>query len=156
MNHTVNDTVLMIVQKQKVIKCSFLSCEIADRKKFINSSCILPVSVGKKFHEAEKFEATLQLINRTFKHCSIMIDDTIQRYTLSLSDDSNDDVLRRNVQGDRAHIDPDHPIHDGDQENHPRPFGADDPSQAEDHAALVFVQNLHAGDGDDDRPSLQL
>ena len=67
-----------------VIKASFRACAIDDRKKFYKSTCILPISVGQPVHENEKFFATLKLINSKFKRCTLLVDDTIQRFTLQI------------------------------------------------------------------------
>lgn len=46
-----------------------------------NKKCILLVSVGQPYHEAEKLLATIQLINRSeFSQCTIAIADTLQRH----------------------------------------------------------------------------
>lgn len=65
----------------RVVKASFKDCSIEDRNRFSKSRCIMPISVGQKVHEGAKFIATLNLINRSFQHCDILIDDSIQRYT---------------------------------------------------------------------------
>lgn len=45
------------------------------------SHCILPISVGQPYHEGKKMEATLELVNKTFKKCTILVCDTLQRYS---------------------------------------------------------------------------
>jgi hypothetical protein len=44
----------------------------------------MPISVGQKVHEGDKFIATVKLIARSFKECIILVDDTIQRHTLQI------------------------------------------------------------------------
>jgi tRNA-dependent cyclodipeptide synthase len=46
-----------------------------------NRHCILPISVGQPYHEDKKFESTLDLMNRSFKKCTILVCDTLQRYS---------------------------------------------------------------------------
>lgn len=75
----------------RVIKASFKDCPIEDRKQFFKSKCLMPISVGQMVHEGEKFIATLELINRTFNDCTILIDDTIQRYTYKIENENKSD-----------------------------------------------------------------
>lgn len=63
---------------------SYKDCDLAYRKNFSTSSCILPISVGQKVHEGEKLEAALKLISRTFYNVTILIDDTIQWHTMKI------------------------------------------------------------------------
>lgn len=76
--------------KKYIIKASFKDCPIADRERFLNSSCLIPISVGQKVHEGEKFKATVQLIDRSFRDANFLIDDTIQRYTLAIDSGRNE------------------------------------------------------------------
>ena len=68
----------------KIVKASFRECSIEDRKRFPSSKCLLPISVGQKTHEGKKFLATIKLINKYFKECVILIDDSIQRHTVKI------------------------------------------------------------------------
>lgn len=47
-------------------------------------SCMLTISVGQTVHEAEKFKATLRVVNDNFKKCTIGVCDTLQRHTLAI------------------------------------------------------------------------
>jgi len=69
----------------KVIKASYKDCSLSDRALFKRSKCIVPISVGQSIHEGEKFKATIELINRTFQECTILIDDVVQRHTLKIA-----------------------------------------------------------------------
>lgn len=80
---------------QRGIKISFKWCSSEDRKKFSESSCILPISIGQRVHEGEKFVATLKLINRAFNHCTILLDDSIQKYTLKMTSNEDLDTLHQ-------------------------------------------------------------
>lgn len=75
--------------KSYIIRASFKDCSIADRKNFINSTCIIPISVGQKVHEGEKFIRTINLINKSFKDATLLVDDSIQRYTLAIDSGRN-------------------------------------------------------------------
>lgn len=80
---------------QRDIKVSFKSCSSEDRKNFPNASCILPISIGQKVHEGEKFAATLKLIERSFQRCTILLDDSIQKYTLKITSNEDLEILHQ-------------------------------------------------------------
>lgn len=67
--------------KNITIKASFQKCAISDRKLFNQSKCIMPISIGQKVHEGAKFSAVIKLISSYFNSCTILVDDSIQRYT---------------------------------------------------------------------------
>lgn len=72
--------------REKATKASFAGCPISDRKIFHLSKCIVPISLGgSKEHEGNKFAATVKLINSHFKSCSLLIVDSIYRYTLKIN-----------------------------------------------------------------------
>jgi len=75
-----------IKQQKYIIKASYMKCPLHERKLFNKSHCIMPISVGSPVHEGGKMKATLKLVNRSFKRCSILIDDTLQRFTLQIAD----------------------------------------------------------------------
>ncbi len=56
-------------------------------------SCILTISVGQNVHEGEKFKATLSLINKHFKKCTIGVCDTLQRHSIAILASLEGDVL---------------------------------------------------------------
>ena len=71
---------------QQEVKASFAGCSIDDRKLFSDSRCILPISImGRKEHEGKRFYATLKLVNRTFKSCTLMVVDSLYRHTLKIN-----------------------------------------------------------------------
>jgi hypothetical protein len=45
----------------------------------------MPISVGQAIHEGPKLVAVLKLINRSFKKCTILVDDTVQRHTYKIA-----------------------------------------------------------------------
>jgi tRNA-dependent cyclodipeptide synthase len=54
-----------------------------------NKRCVLLVSVGQKYHNDEKLEATINLINKSkFSSCLIGLADTLQRHNYPEKDDS--------------------------------------------------------------------
>lgn len=44
------------------------------------ANCLLPISVGKSYHEGEKFLATTHFINQNLKGCTVIMADTLQRF----------------------------------------------------------------------------
>jgi hypothetical protein len=73
------------IPKKTIVKASFAGCPISDRKLFPISRCILPISImQKKEHEAHRFEATMKLVNSSFKASSLLIVDSLYRYTLKI------------------------------------------------------------------------
>lgn len=65
-------------------KVSFKNCPIEDRKSFKESNCIMPISVGQPVHDGIKFQNTLEYIADCFDSYCILVDDTIQKYTLAI------------------------------------------------------------------------
>lgn len=55
------------------------------RSEFSAATAQLTISVGQSVHEAEKLAATVALINHSFAECKILIDDSIQWYTLAIA-----------------------------------------------------------------------
>lgn len=69
------------------VKTSFQRCAVDDKQRFCVSRCIIPVSiaVGLPIFENFYFEEIMSLINRSFKECTILLDDVIQKYTKQIS-----------------------------------------------------------------------
>jgi hypothetical protein len=65
------------------LKATFM-CSKAYRTQFPDPTAQLTISVGQSMHEGERLMATVSLVNKSFSHCSIMIDDSIQWYTLAI------------------------------------------------------------------------
>lgn len=66
---------------------------VSDKIKFKQSSCLMTISVGQQSHEDERFSATIDLINTSFKSCVISIDDSLQRHTMALNHKKNADAF---------------------------------------------------------------
>jgi hypothetical protein len=62
-------------------------CTDEKKARFSSSTCLLTISVGQEVHEGEHFEATVELVNRSFGACILLIDDTLQRHTMALASD---------------------------------------------------------------------
>lgn len=69
---------------------AYFKCSQENKKKIPESKIVLPISVGQKYHEDEKFAATVELLNHSnLKHVTIMICDSLQRHTLQLTHNYN-------------------------------------------------------------------
>lgn len=68
----------------RIIKASFRGNPPEERRMFSQSCCLMPISVGQSIHEGKKFEAVIKLINNSFKQCTILVDDSVQRHTLAI------------------------------------------------------------------------
>lgn len=66
---------------------------VSDKIKFKQSNCLMTISVGQQSHEDERFAATIDLIDTSFKSCVISIDDSLQRHTMALHHKENADAL---------------------------------------------------------------
>jgi hypothetical protein len=68
----------------KRIKASFAQCSEEDRKLFPHAQAQVTISVDQPIHYGAKFHATMNLVKNHFKACTIMVDDTVQRYTYAI------------------------------------------------------------------------
>jgi two-component system, OmpR family, aerobic respiration control sensor histidine kinase ArcB len=66
-------------------KVSFTNASAEQKKSFKDSRCIITISVGQPPHEGEKFQATLDLVNKSFKGCMIAVCDTLQRNSRAIT-----------------------------------------------------------------------
>ncbi len=78
-----------------IVKASFKDCSLEDRKIFYKSHCLMPISIGQKIHEGEKFIATMRLVERTFARCTILLDDSVQKYTLKIRSEKDLETLHQ-------------------------------------------------------------
>lgn len=69
---------------KKIIKAKFRYVNDDQKAKFYLSSCVLGISVGQEVHEGELFDITLQLIDKSFISCNILVDDMLQRHTMAM------------------------------------------------------------------------
>ena len=77
----------------RVVKASFRQNPPEERKLFPQSTCLMPISVGQTIHEGAKFEAVIKLINSSFKHCTILVDDSVQRHTIGIKINASHEEL---------------------------------------------------------------
>lgn len=65
---------------------------LAVKSNFNGSVCALPVSVGQPYHETEKMLATVELVNKYFAKCVIIVCDSLQRHNTMLYCDDNESI----------------------------------------------------------------
>jgi len=63
------------------------------KEAFKKATCILTISVGQEVHEGNKFAATVELVNRSFAACTLLIDDSLQRHSMALDGSQNADFF---------------------------------------------------------------
>lgn len=66
-------------------------CEEAIKNLFKTSQCLLTISVGQEIHEGDKFSATIDLVNNSFKSVIMLVDDSLQRHTMALNTNKTSD-----------------------------------------------------------------
>ncbi|MCK4608240.1 MAG: tRNA-dependent cyclodipeptide synthase [Gammaproteobacteria bacterium] len=67
------------------------------KEKFQDASCVLPISLGQPYHEAEKMAATIELINKHFSSCTIIICDSLQRYTAMIYSEITESMAHKKL-----------------------------------------------------------
>lgn len=68
-------------------KATFSNIPPEERNYLKARTCEVGISVGQPYHEGNKFRATLREVNNIFKEYTIMVADTLQKYTLAIKDD---------------------------------------------------------------------
>ncbi len=63
----------------------------------LNSSCLIPISVGQDYHESKKFIGTISKINSVFSECTFVICDTLQRYSIQIINEVGDSELAKSM-----------------------------------------------------------
>ena len=74
------------------IKASF-KCAEKLKCQFAHSDCLLTISVGQATHEEEIFAVTMELVNRSFAACTLLIDDSLQRHNMALNSTKDADFF---------------------------------------------------------------
>lgn len=71
-----------IMSERKVVKARLrgMGEQYKDKRA---GSCVVPISVGQLYHEGDKFLATMRTIDRRFTKATILVCDTLQRYTIA-------------------------------------------------------------------------
>ncbi len=70
----------------KQFKARFVSC-VDYAHDIQGACCVLPISVGQYYVEGNRFSSMIELVNRSFSRCDIIIIDILQRHTLQLKQD---------------------------------------------------------------------
>ncbi len=91
-------------QKKTRLKTTFM-CSAEERKQFSEATAQLTISVGQPIHEGEYMHNMLQLMNK-FARCKIMLDDSIQWYTLAIASPhkSNEELMHEAIQAGDAYL----------------------------------------------------
>jgi len=79
----------MYINNSKSLKCFLLKCPEEKKEKFKYSEAALLISIGKFYHEGEKSWAMMNFIDKNFKKCNIMVNDSLQRHTIMLEECGN-------------------------------------------------------------------
>ena len=69
----------------KKYKAYFVGVDDQQKKEFKDAKCVLLISVGQQYHEGEKFNSSIKLVNKHFSFCNILVGDTLQRHTLRIN-----------------------------------------------------------------------
>lgn len=77
----------------RIVKASFRENSPEERRLFPQSTCLMPISVGQAIYEGEKFSAVIKLVNASFKQCTILVDDSVQRHTIGIMNHATPDEL---------------------------------------------------------------
>lgn len=91
------------LEKDGILRATFRHNQPNHKIIYQNSKVILLISIGQEYHEGEKFNATINLINRSgFKKCFIMLGDSIQRHNILINDFDNENAahIQANKLGD--------------------------------------------------------
>lgn len=63
----------------------FLNVPIEKKAKMLGAACLLPISIGQIYHEGERLEALVDLINKNFSSCEVVLCDSLYRHTQQLT-----------------------------------------------------------------------
>ena len=66
------------------LKAFFKNISEQEKRSFQNKKCLISISVGQQSHDSVWLNASLQLISKHFKSCIVLVDDVLQRYTMSI------------------------------------------------------------------------
>jgi hypothetical protein len=72
---------------------AFFKCAEELKSQFAHSDCLLTISVGQAAHEEEVFDVTMELVNRSFASCTLLIDDSLQRHNMALNSTKDADFF---------------------------------------------------------------
>lgn len=97
----------MYVNDGSSLRCFLLKCPERKRKEFNVSEVALLISVGQPYHENEALWATMNFVNKSFKKCHVMVNDSLQRHTIMLNECGNitlEEAYKKSMQNGRKWI----------------------------------------------------
>ena len=62
-----------LMDKELEYTARFVGVHKEIRREFKNAGCLLVISVGQLYHEREKFDAAIKLVNKNFAFCDILV-----------------------------------------------------------------------------------
>jgi hypothetical protein len=75
------------------LQAYFADRNMTYKQGFKESTCILPISIWQSEREEDNLRATLELISRSFKACSLFMYDIVQRYSFAISHNKDEDAF---------------------------------------------------------------
>ncbi|UZP67957.1 tRNA-dependent cyclodipeptide synthase [Desulfovibrio mangrovi] len=57
-----------------------------ERESLHNNLCFVPISLGQDYHEGNKLDSIMRLVEKTFRECVIIVSDMLHRHTLRIAD----------------------------------------------------------------------
>lgn len=79
---------------KKYVKAFFQNCKDEDIAQFKKSKCMLTLSINTAKHSAGHYlAAELSLVNLNFHACTLILGDTLQRFTMALDEDNSEDFF---------------------------------------------------------------
>ncbi len=78
------------IDRERLAKATFLH-QVKEKHKFHTSHAVLLISVGQPVHEGERLRAVIQLINKNFKSCDIAVCDVLQRHSMQITKDIDEE-----------------------------------------------------------------
>lgn len=76
----------------KDLKATFSKVSEEDKQKFVATGCLLTLSIGQPIHSGASLAASLELIDKHFSFCTLVLGDTLQRHTMALTKTSETDL----------------------------------------------------------------
>jgi tRNA-dependent cyclodipeptide synthase len=80
------DPLLFGRRKYRATVAQVAPARLSDTLTAEHRSCLLGISLGSKNSEGARFEACLRWVSENFDHCSLLVADSIYRYTVQVAD----------------------------------------------------------------------
>ena len=131
-----------------MISCSFRLIDVALGEQVVQRGLAEDAAQGGLRDERSRLPEVLDLDHGGDRVHDAEIDDRIHGGGHVVA---GHDLLLGDVDGDDAQVHLDHAVHDRDEDDQARPFGAEQFAEPEDDAALVFAQDADGLRQDDGR-----